>query len=86
MSKNSISGVKIFSFNQNLFAVILQAFLEAMWRVQTQKEVEYKLIMSNINSSSEFLYFEELFKNGIKKLCPEIKLKLGLTITNLRAR
>ena len=82
LSKNSISGVKIFSFNQNLFAVILQAFLEAMWRVQTQKEVEYKLIMSNINSSSEFLYFEELFKNGIKKLCPEIKLKLGLTITN----
>jgi len=82
LSKNSIAGCKIFINNENLFAVIIQSFLEAMWRIQTKKEISYTFILSNINSPSEFLYFEELFLNAVNKLCPDLNVKTGISITN----
>ena len=81
-SKNSISGSKVFIENESLFALILQSFLEAMWRVQNSKEIYYTFVISNINNPAEYLYFKELISNGIQKLCPEINLELGITITN----
>tara|TARA_Y100001970_G_scaffold293765_1_gene442968 strand:+ start:367 stop:2874 length:2508 start_codon:yes stop_codon:yes gene_type:complete len=82
LSKNSIAGSKIFINNENLFALIIQSFLEAMWRVQTKRDITYNFILSNINSPSEYLYFEELFLNAVNKLCPDLNVNIGISITN----
>lgn len=82
LSKNGISGTKIYVENENIFAVLLQGFLEAMWKVQTKKGCKYNFILSNVNSPSEYLFFEQILENAIHRLCPDIELITGISITN----
>jgi len=81
-SNNGIQGCKILLENSTIFALIIQALLEALWKVKQKKEFIPTLYLSHINSSSEFIYFNNLIQEAKEKLCPELDLQIGITITN----
>jgi phosphohistidine swiveling domain-containing protein len=83
-SESGLIGSNVFIENQKIFAIIIQAYLEAMCKKQTSVDSKLVLYLSNLNSSSEYLFFQNLINEAKDKLCPQLNLELGLTITTSR--